>query len=157
MAKLVNDEKKAARDPSKLNVTPAIDGSFGRSVWWGTQLVGCRAEIYIHKNVSRTLETAVAQYGANVTQVNGNYEASLAACRADAAAHGWHSISNKSWDGYHDIPLLIVAGYTLIGREVIDQLSAVTLTFCSLPIGVYGIARGVVAPFWQHMNENFHQ
>ena len=154
VAKLVNDEKKAGREPSHLTVTTATDGNHGRSVSWGAHLAGCRAEIYIHKHVSREREAAMEQYGANVIRVNGNYEASLAACKADAAAHGWHIISDTSWDGYRDIPLLIMAGYTLIGREVIDQLNAETLTHCFLPIGVGGLASGIVAPFWQHMNEN---
>ena len=154
VAQLVNEEEKAGRDPSKLTVTTATDGNHGRSVSWGAQLVGCRAEIYIHKHVSAAREAAMAEYGANVTRVNGNYEASLAACKVDAALHGWHIISDTSWDGYRDIPLLIMAGYTLIGREVIDQLGAETLTHCFLPIGVGGLASGVVAPLWQHMNEN---
>jgi diaminopropionate ammonia-lyase len=154
VAQLVNEEKKAGRDPSKLTVTTATDGNHGRSVSWGAQLAGCRAEIYIHKHVSTARETAMADYGANVTRVNGNYEASLAACKADAAAYGWHIISDTSWDGYRDIPLLIMAGYTLIGREVIDQLGAETLTHCFLPVGVGGLASGIVAPLWQHMNEN---
>ena len=154
VAKLVNDEKKAGRDPSKLTVTTATDGNHGRSVSWGAQLAGCRSEIYIHRHVSTARETAMAQFGANVTRVNGNYEASLAACKADAAAHGWHIISDTSWDGYRDIPLLIIAGYTLIGREVIDQLGAEAPTHCLLPIGVGGLASGIVAPFWQDMNEN---
>lgn len=154
VAQLVNEEKKAGRDPSKLTVTTATDGNHGRSVSWGAQLAGCRAEIYIHKHVSTARETAMADYGANVTRVNGNYEASLAACKADAAAYGWHIISDTSWDGYRDIPLLIMAGYTLISREVIDQLGAETLTHCFLPVGVGGLASGVVAPLWQHMNEN---
>ena len=154
VAQLVNDEKKAGRDPSKLTVTTATDGNHGRSVSWGAQLAGCRAEIYIHKHVSRARETAMAQYGANVTRINGNYEASLAACKADAAEHCWHMISDTSWDGYRDIPLLIMAGYTLIGREVINQLGVETLTHCFLPVGVGGLASGIVAPLWQHMNEN---
>ncbi len=154
VAQLVNEEEKAGRDPSKLTVTTATDGNHGRSVSWGAQLAGCRAEIYIHKHVSAAREVAMAEYGANVTRINGNYEASLAACKANAASHGWHIISDTSWDGYRDIPLLIMAGYTLIGREVIDQLGAETLTHCFLPIGVGGLASGVVAPLWQHMNEN---
>ena len=153
VAQLVNAEKKAGRDPAKLTVTTATDGNHGRSVAWGAQLAGCRAEIYIHKHVSHARETAMAHYGAHVTRVDGNYEASLAACKADAAAHGWHIISDTSWDGYRDIPLLIMAGYTLIGREVIDQLGSETLTHCFLPVGVGGLASGIVAPFWQHMND----
>ena len=154
VAQLVNDEKKAGRDPSKLTVTTATDGNHGRSVSWGAQLAGCRAEIYIHKHFSKARETAMAQYGAKVTRVDGNYEASLAACKVDAEKHGWHIISDTSWDGYRDIPLLITAGYTLIGCEVIDQLGAETLTHCFLPIGVGGLASGIVAPLWQYMNEN---
>jgi len=103
--------------------------------------------------VSHARETAMAHYGANVTRVDGNYEASLAVCKADAVAHDWHIISDTSWDGYRDIPLLIMAGYTLIGREVIDQLGSETLTHCFLPGGVGGLASGIVAPFWQHMND----
>ena len=96
VAQLVSKEKKAGRDPSKLTVTTATDGNHGRSVSWGAQLVGCRAEIYIHKHVVRHVKHI--QYGANVTR-NGNYEASLAACKADAAEHCWHMISDTSWDG----------------------------------------------------------
>jgi diaminopropionate ammonia-lyase len=115
-------------------------------------LAGCRAEIYIHQHVSSARETAMANYGANVTRVNGNYEASLAACKADAEAHGWHIVSDTSWTGYRNIPLLIMAGYTLMGQEVIKQLGANKLTHCFLPVGVGGLAGGIVAPIWQQMN-----
>ena len=46
----------------------------------------------------------MAQYGAKVTRVDGNYEASLAACKADAEKNGWHIISDTSWDGYGIFP-----------------------------------------------------
>ena len=52
--------------------------------------------------------------------------------------------------GWIDIPLLIMAGYTLIGREVINQLGVETLTHCFLPVGVGGLASGIVAPLWHY-------
>ena len=152
VAQLVDAEKKAGRDPTKLTVTTATDGNHGRSLAWGAQLAGCGAEIYIHQHVSSARETAMANYGANVTRVNGNYEASLATCKADAKAHGWHIVSDTSWTGYRNIPLLIMAGYTLMGQEVIKQLGANKLTHCFLPVGVGGLAGGIVAPIWQQMN-----
>lgn len=154
VAKLVEAEKKAGRDPAQLTVTTATDGNHGRSLAWGAQLAGCRAEIYIHKHVSTARESAMSSYGANVTRVNGNYEASLAACKADAEAHGWQIVSDTSWRGYRDVPLLIMAGYTLIGQEVTKQLGPDKLTHCFLPIGVGGLAGGVVAPLWQYMNDD---
>jgi len=152
VAELVAKEIAAGRDPAQLTVTTATDGNHGRSVAWGAQLAGCRAEIYIHQHVSTARESAMAAYGAQVTRVSGNYEASLTACKTDAAKNGWHIVSDTSWDGYREIPLLIMAGYTLIGQEVVDQLGPEQLTHCFLPVGVGGLAGGIVAPLWHHMN-----
>ena len=90
-------------------------------------------------------------YGAEVIRVHGNYEVSLADCRADAEANGWHLVSDTSWEGYIDVPRAIMAGYTVMGREIIDQLGEDALTHAFLPIGVGGLAAGVAAPLWAHM------
>lgn len=159
VANLVAAEIAAGRDPSQLTVTTATDGNHGRSVAFGAQLAGCRCEVYIHQHVSTVRESAMAAYGANVTRVTGNYEASLFACKKDAEMHGRQIVSDTSWPGYRDIPLLIMAGYTLIGQEVIAQIGIggeeeeETLSHCLLPVGVGGLAGGIVAPIWQHMND----
>jgi diaminopropionate ammonia-lyase len=152
VSELVAKEIAANNDPENLTVVTATDGNHGRSVAWGAKLAGCRAHIYIHKHVSKEREKAMTTYGATVTRVNGNYEDSLAACKADAEKNGWHIVSDTSWSGYRDIPLLIMAGYTLIGQEITHQLGQDDLTHCFLPIGVGGLAAGIVAPLWQQMN-----
>ncbi len=53
----------------------------------------------------------MAAFGADVIRINGNYEASLAACKEDAAAHGWQIVSDTSWPGYTEVPLTVMAGY----------------------------------------------
>ena len=152
IARLVEKEKKAGRDPKKLTVTTATDGNHGRSLAWGAQKAGCNAKIYIHRHVSKEREMVMASYGATVTRVDGNYEDSLAACKTDAELNGWQIVSDTSWEGYRDVPLLIMAGYTLIGQEVVEQLGDEEMSHCFLPIGVGGLAGGVVAPIWRHMN-----
>ena len=152
VAELASKEMAASRDPAQLTVATATDGNHGRSVAWGAKLAGCRAEIYIHKNVSKERERAMAVYGANIKRIDGNYEASLEACKNDAGMNGWHIVSDTSWDGYREIPLLIMAGYTMIGQEITMQLGQDNLTHCFLPIGVGGLAGGIVAPLWQYMN-----
>ena len=64
-----------------------------------------------------------------MTRVDGNYEPRLAACKKDAEKHGWPLyLTHPGMDiGYS---LADMAGYTLIGREVIDQLGTETLTHC---------------------------
>ena len=69
----------------------------------------------------------------------------------DAARHGRVIVSDTSWPGYRDIPLDIMAGYSVMGREILDQLGDVRPSHCFLPIGVGGLAAGVVAPLWREM------
>ena len=131
-----------------LTVTTATDGNHGRSVAWGAARAGCTAKIYIHAHVSKAREDAMAAFGAEVIRINGNYEASLAACKQDAAAHGWQIVSDTSWEGYHKVPLTVMAGYTVMSREILAQLGGVP-SHAMLPVGVGGLAAGIVAPLWQ--------
>jgi diaminopropionate ammonia-lyase len=137
-----------------LVVATATDGNHGRSVSWGAQRAGCTAKIYIHENVSLAREEAMTAFGADVIRVPGNYEASLAVCKADAAANGWHLVSDTSWEGYHDLPIRIMAGYTVMGAEAIEQMGVDRPTHALLPVGVGGLAAGVIAPLWHAMGRD---
>ena len=149
VARLARATEESGGSITDVTVTTATDGNHGRSVAWGAARAGCTAKIYIHAHVSKAREEAMTAYGADVIRVNGNYEASLAACREDAAAHGWQIVSDTSWPGYADVPLMIMAGYTLMGREVVDQLGGTVPSHAMLPVGVGGLASGVIAPLWQ--------
>ena len=149
VARLARAAEESGGSITDVTVTTATDGNHGRSVAWGAARAGCTAKIYIHAHVSKAREEAMTAYGADVIRVNGNYEASLAACKEDAAAHGWQIVSDTSWPGYADVPLMIMAGYTLMGREVVDQLGGTVPSHAMLPVGVGGLASGVIAPLWQ--------
>lgn len=137
-------------------VTTATDGNHGRSVAWGAKLAGVKAKIYIHAHVSKSRETAMQELGAEVIKINGNYEASLSACKSDAEKNGWHIVSDTSWEGYTDIPRQVMAGYSVIATECLSQLEGINPSHAFLPVGVGGLAGGVTAPFLHHMkNELF--
>ena len=136
---------------SDVTVATATDGNHGRSVSWGAQRAGYNAKIYIHEHVSEERAEAMRAYGAEVTRIAGNYEASLAACKADAEANGWDIVSDTSWEGYLDIPRTIMAGYTVMTNEALDQMGDTMPTHAFLPIGVGGLASAVAAPLWQRM------
>jgi|MDSY01.1.fsa_nt_gb diaminopropionate ammonia-lyase len=153
VASLVLAQKALGIDAADLTVTTATDGNHGRSVSWGAQLAGCAAKIYIHEHVSVAREQAMQSLGADVIRVNGNYEASLAACRSDAEANGWHIVSDTSWEGYRDIPLQVMAGYSVMSHELLAQMGNMRLTHAFLPVGVGGLAAGLVAPLWQAMGD----
>ena len=149
---LVNRTIAAGGKPADLVVATATDGNHGRSVSWGAQRAGCGAKIYIHEHVSPARAAAMTDFGADVIRVKGNYEASLAACKADAAANGWHLVSDTSWAGYHELPIQIMAGYTVMGAETISQMGDDRPTHALLPVGVGGLAAGVIAPLWQALD-----
>ena len=96
----------------------------------------------------------MASFGAEVIRVEGNYEASLAKCKNDAEVNGWVIVSDTSWEDYRETPLQIMAGYSVMAREIIKEMKDERPTHAFLPVGVGGLAAGVVAPFWQDMGSN---
>jgi len=155
VANLVAKQAATGVDPGNITVTTATDGNHGRSVAWGAQQAGCRSEIYIHEHVSKQRADAMETFGAKVNRIEGNYEASLAACKGDAESNKWHIVSDTSWTGYREIPCDIMAGYSVMGREAVDQLGTTRPTHCFLPIGVGGLAAGIVAPLWRAIGADF--
>ncbi len=110
VVKLVAEKCSIDTPAADITVTTATDGNHGRSVAWGAQRAGCSAVIYIFSQVSGAREIALRELGAKVVRVDGNYEASLAACKHDAKTHGWQMVSDTSWPGYSKIPLQVMAG-----------------------------------------------
>ena len=154
IAKLIKEQKAKGVLPSEITVTTATDGNHGRSVSWGAKLAGCNAKIFIHAEVSKEREKAMSDLGADVIRVDGNYEASLLACKEDAELNNWIIVSDTSWNGYREIPMQIMAGYSVMSKEIIDQMGSTKPTHIFLPIGVGGLAAGVVAPMWETMGSD---
>ena len=157
VATLAKEYQKEGRDPSELTVATATDGNHGRSVSWGAQLAGCKSKIFIHANVSEERERAMSALGADVVRINGNYEASLAACKEAAELNNWPIVSDTSWKGYRDTPMQIMAGYSVMSKEMMEQMGLSRPSHTFLPIGVGGLAAGVVAPMWEDMNDKLGQ
>ena len=87
-------------------------------------------------------------------RINGNYDVTLAACKKDAEENGWQIVSDSSWEGYLDVPRQVMAGYTVMAREIMNQMGKERPSHVFLPVGVGGMAAAVVAPFWHEMGAN---
>ena len=140
----------ANRDPSSVTVATATDGNHGRSVAWGAQRAGCKCVIYIHSEVSQGRADAMAAYGAKIVRVDGDYDFSVHQCAEDAEKHGYEIISDTTWEGYMDIPRYVMAGYTIMVREILDQTGDLP-THVILQAGVGGMAAAVVLALWQEL------
>lgn len=131
---------------NQITVASATDGNHGRSVAWGAKNVSAQAVIYIHKEVSKGREAALKELGARVVRIDGNYDDSVRACAEDAAANGWHVVSDTSWPGYQEMPKLVMDGYSVMAHEAIDQ-SPLPPTHVFLQGGVGGLAAAVIARY----------
>ena len=134
---------------SGSTVTCATDGNHGRSVAWGARLFGCKCVIYVHETVSQGRRDAIAQYGAEVREVKGNYDDAVRFAATTAAAEGWTVVSDTSYPGYRDIPLDVMHGYGVMATEIVTQMSAVhPPTHVFAQAGVGALASAVCANFW---------
>lgn len=137
-----------------ITVATATDGNHGRSVAWGAERFGCRCVIYIHREVSEGRCRAMEKYGARVIRVDGNYDDSVRQAQADATGNGWFIVSDTSYPGYTTLPRYVMAGYTMMMKEVLDQLPAGDhLTHVFLQGGCGGLAGSVAGYLWQVLGE----
>lgn len=128
-----------------LNVGCATDGNHGRSVAAGANLAGCRANIFVHEGVSPERIAAIARFGANVVEVEGNYDDAVAEAERVCEANNWIIVSDTSWPGYERIPRLVMQGYTVMVSEILDQLAQTSPTHVFLQAGVGGFAAAIAA------------
>ncbi len=144
--------RKYASDAAKITLVTATDGNHGRSLAWGAQRFGAACRIYIHSEVSQNRADAMADLGAEIIRIDGDYDASVRVARDDAAAQGWFVVSDTSWAGYTEPPRDVMAGYGVLIDEVNQVLdSAPTHVF--VQGGVGGIAAAVAAGMRQRWGQ----
>lgn len=127
-----------------IDVGCATDGNHGRSVAAGANLAGCRANIFVHEGVSPERIAAIARFGANVIEVDGNYDDAVAEAERVCHANDWIIVSDTSWPGYERIPRLVMQGYTVMVSEILDEM-AQPPTHVFLQAGVGGFAAAIAA------------
>ncbi len=134
-----------------MTVCCATDGNHGRSVAWGARMFGAACVIYIHEHVSQGRADAIAAFGAEVRRVAGTYDDSVRQAAAEAAAQGWTVISDTSYEGYMDIPRDVMAGYSVMADEALEQwrgpadAPAPAPSHVFVQAGVGGVAAAVCA------------
>lgn len=133
----------AERPAVGLTVATATAGNHGRSVAAGAALVGARCVVFVYRGVPPDQIAAIARHGAEIRHVDGVYEDAVRACRERAEAEGWQVVSDTSWEGYEDIPLQVMAGYTAMVSEAVQQTRTRPPTHVFVQAGVGGMAAAV--------------
>jgi diaminopropionate ammonia-lyase len=143
----------------EYTVISATDGNHGRGLAAAARDAGCHCVIVLHAQVSKEREQAIAELGAQIVRITGNYDESVQEAARLASVNGWQVVSDTSYDGYEEIPRDVMQGYGTIAEEIIEQTHGRAgqrgaFTHVFLQGGVGGLAAGLVSYFWECQGEH---
>ncbi len=136
--------EKMSKKKKNIIISSATAGNHGRSVAWGAQRLGLQCKIFVSQYVSEERVKEIEKFGADVIRVKGNYENSLNECKKLSKKNNWNIIQDVSTKNYSYVPLLTMAGYSIMIKEISKQTTHY-ITHIFLQAGVGGMAAGVVA------------
>lgn len=106
----------------RLKLVTATDGNHGRGVARTARWLGCDAEVYVPAGTVTSRIEAIRSEGACVIEVDGTYDAAVAA--ADAVrGDNVLQIQDHGFPGYEEIPQWVAEGYQTIFAEADEQLA----------------------------------
>ena len=144
--------EKISKGNKEITVATATAGNHGRSVAWGARRLGLKCNIFISEFVSDARGQAMAELGANVVKVKGNYEKSLIECIKQSTENNWQIVQDVAWEDYMLVPKLTMAGYTVMMKEIVDQIKDNQITHIILQAGVGGMAGAMVAGIARYLD-----
>jgi len=144
--------EKVSKGNKDIVVATATAGNHGRSVAWGARRLGLKCKIFISEFVSDARGQAMAELGANVIKVTGNYEKSLFECIKQSTENNWQIVQDVAWKDYMIVPKYTMAGYTVMMKEIVDQIKQNKISHIILQAGVGGMAGAMVAGIARYLD-----
>ena len=144
--------EKVTKGDKDIVVATATAGNHGRSVAWGARRLGLKCKIFISEFVSKARGQAMANLGADVIKVKGNYEKSLIECIKQSTENNWQIVQDVAWKEYMLVPKYTMAGYSVMMREIVDQINNEKITHIILQAGVGGMAGAMIAGIARYLD-----
>ena len=144
--------EKVTQGNKDIIVATATAGNHGRSVAWGARRLGLKCKIFISEFVSSARGQAMADLGADVIKVKGNYEKSLIECIKQSTENNWQIVQDVAWKDYIQVPTYTMAGYTVMMKEIVHQIHNEKISHIILQAGVGGMAGAMVAGIARYLD-----
>ena len=144
--------EKITKGNKEIVISTATAGNHGRSVAWGSKKLGLKCKIFISEYVSETRSVAMRDFGADVIRVKGNYEDSLKECIKQSNQNNWQIVQDVAWENYLLVPKLTMAGYSVMMKEISEQINNQKVSHIILQAGVGGMAAAMVAGLARYLN-----
>ncbi len=135
--------------------TTCSDGNHGRAVAWASQQLGCKSVIYLNRGTDKSRADAIEELGGKAIITEFNYDDTVRYANKMAKENDWVVIQDTSWEGYTDIPVWIMRGYSKMVQECINELECCKSlpTHVFVQAGVGAMAGGVTAFLANYFNE----
>ena len=144
--------EKITKGKKKITVSTATAGNHGRSVAWGSKRLGLKCKIFISEYVSEFRAKVMRDFGAEVIRVKGNYDNSLKECIKQSKQNNWQIVQDVAWQDYKLVPKLTMAGYSVVMKEISEQINNKEISHVILQAGVGGMAAAMVAGIARYLN-----
>ena len=144
--------EKITKGNKEIVISTATAGNHGRSVAWGSKKLGLKCKIFISEYVSEARAEAMRCFGADVIRVKGNYEDSLNECIKQSNQNNWQIVQDVAWKNYMLVPKLTMAGYSVMMKEISEQINNQKVSHIILQAGVGGMAAAMVAGLARYLN-----
>ena len=144
--------EKVTKGNKDMIVSTATAGNHGRSVAWGAKKLGMKCKIFISEYVSEFRAEVMRSFGAEVIRVKGNYDNSLKECIKQSKNNNWQIVQDVAWEGYKLVPKLTMAGYSVMMKEISEQIKNQKISHVILQAGVGGMAAGTIAGIAKYLD-----
>jgi len=144
--------EKVTKGNKEIVVSTATAGNHGRSVAWGAKKLELKCKIFISDYVSESRAEVMRNFGADVIRVKGNYEDSLNECIKQSKKNNWQIVQDVAWEDYKLVPKLTMAGYSVMMKEISEQINSQQISHIILQAGVGGMAAAMIAGIARYLN-----
>ena len=144
--------EKVTKGNKEVVVSTATAGNHGRSVAWGSKKLGLKCKIFISEYVSEFRAEVMRSFGADVIRVKGNYDNSLKECIKQSKQNNWQIVQDVAWQDYKLVPKLTMAGYSVMMKEISEQINNQQISHIILQAGVGGMAAAMVAGIARYLD-----
>ena len=141
------DTQKAV---GNITFVTATDGNHGRGIAWTAAMLGQKAVVYMPKGSAAERLENIRRLGAEAQITDVNYDDTVRFAKQQAEKNGWVLVQDTAWEGYTEIPTLIMQGYLTMALEAAVQLGDKKPTHIFLQAGV-GAMAGAVAAFFRNL------
>ena len=138
--------------PEITTICTATDGNHGRAVAWAAKMAGKKAVIFVPKDTTHNRIQAIADEGAEVKQLDLNYDNTCQHAAETSKKEGWELIQDTAWEGYEEIPAYIMAGYQTHFQELEDSLHTLPLPQVDIVFLQAGVGSWGAAAIWYYLN-----